>query len=347
MSEERATRTVEESADFLAAIVGNEHQQGQRIQAGPVLEMMYETAVSVSRRHCNGRAVLLGVDRIDLTRIISHMDLVRMEGRLIEVGHSSMVIEVRVFAQRPTERSFLPSHVGYITMVAVDGEGKPVRNIPTINYDTPLGGEAKALAEHRRAQIAERRQALDWLTRNNRVHAEDVRESLEPERYEYVRPEQTVVQVKRQLVPAGYQQDQRIKGGDFLFWADRVATYTARRFTRNDHCITISMNDITFQRPLHMEDQVELRAAVVYVRSHTLEVSVEVIIHSPDGPMHQPDSLDFFIFNFHENGFKKRITTGLLLEDASQESLQRYLQARTRYEFWKSNPESHLSQSPE
>jgi hypothetical protein len=36
----------------------------------------------------------------------------------------------------------------------------------------------------------------------------------------------------------------------------------------------------------------------------------------------------------------------LRLEDGDQESLRRYLKARTRYAYWKAHPESHLTQSP-
>lgn len=340
-------RTVEDSADYLAAIIGNESQRGQRVQAGPILQLMYDAAVSVAWRHSGQRSVLLGIDRIDLTRVISHMDLVRLDGRLVEVGNSSMVIEVRASVQRPWEREFQPSHVGYITMVAVDEHGRAVRDIPKLSYDTPLGSGVKALAEHRRAQITERRQALEWINADDRLRVDDVMEPFRPERYEYLTPEQTQVRVKRQIAPAAFQDDFRIKGGEFLAWLDQVASYTARRFARNDNVITISVNDILFQHPLHVDDRIELSARVVYVRTHTLEVTIDITVDGRDGTTQNMDSIDFFIFNFDESGLKKKITSGLVLDEPDQESLRRYMLARTRYNFWKSNPESHLAQSPE
>ncbi len=342
-----AARTVEHSRDYLAEIVGLESRAGERIQAGPILKLMYETAVAVAFRHCEHRPVMLRLDRIDLTRVISHMDLVRIEGRMIEVGRSSMVIEVRCYAKSPTEREFRPCHVGYLTMVAIDEDGQPVRSLPGLSYDTPAGLESKALASHRRAEILERRQALEWIDREERLRVSDVLEPLEAERYECLVPAQTEVRVKGQVIPANLQPDGRVRAGDLLVWLDRVATYTASQFTRSDHVVTLSVNDVVFKRPLHATDRIELISRVAYVRTHTLEVAVDIIVHTLDGAQYPLDSVEFFLINYGPNGAKRRVTSGLVLDEADQDGLRRYLKARTRFHFWKAHPESHLSQSPE
>jgi acyl-CoA thioesterase 11/acyl-coenzyme A thioesterase 9 len=339
------TRTVDDSVDYLAEIVGDEARQGQRMQAGPILKLMYETAVAVALRHSGQRAVLLRMDRIDLTRQICHMDLLRLDGRLIEAGSSSMVVEVRGSSRRPAEREFSPSHVGFFTMVAIGSAGQTSRNNPKLSYDTPRGAEAQALAAHRRAELAERRQALEWIDRADGFRVEDVVEPDPIPRYDYVKPEQTRAQVKGQLSSQGAHPDGRIRGGDLLLWLDRVATYTARHFTRNDRVITLSVNDVLLKRPLHNTDQIELDARVAYVRTHTLEVDIDITVHQLHGPPWALGTVEFLIINFDASGGKKKITTGLSLDDGDQEGLRRYLKARTRYSFWKSNPESHLIQS--
>ena len=343
----QATCTVEDSADFTATIVGDETQRGQRVQAGPILRLMYGAAESVTRRHCGCQTVLLGLDRIDLTRVISHMDLVRFDARLIDVGNSSMVIEVRASVQRPMEREFSPSHVGFITMVAVDEAGRPIRDIPKLNYDTPLGAEARALAEHRRAQLAERKQALEWIAARDSLRPEDVIEPFQIERYDYLTPPQTTVQVRRPASTRRAEGNVRIRAGELLMWADQVATYTAQRFANNDHAVTISVNDILFKRPMRREERIELFAQVAYVRSHSLEVAVDIVLQLPDGSTEYVASIDFLIFNYHRSGLKKKITTGLRFEPGDLSGMRRYLHARTRYNFWKSHPESHLTQSPD
>lgn len=339
-------RPVEYSADFLADVMGQSAYAGQRVQAGPVLKMMYNTAVSVALRHSGYRSVLLGIDRIDLANRICHMDLVRLEGKVIEVGRSSMVIEVACFAKAPGEREITQTHVGFVKMVAVDDRGNPLRPIPGLDYNSPMGAEAKALAAHRRAQLAERQQALEWIEAKEEFKVSEVIESEPTVRYEYLRPRDTIVNVKSQIISQEVHRDGRVPGGDFLVWLDRIATYTASQFTRNAHVITLALNDILFKRPLHATDRIELTSRVILVRAHTLEVSIEVTVHTLEGDRYALDSVDFLIINFHPSGAKKKITTGLLLDDADQESLKRYIRARTRYSFWKSNPESHLTQTP-
>ena len=69
-------------------------------------------------------------------------------------------------------------------------------------------------------------------------------------------------------------------------------------------------------------------------------------MHTLEGEQYSLDSVTLLILNYHASGPKKKITTGLDLSDDDQDSLKRYIKARTRYSFWKSNPESHLTQSP-
>ena len=342
-----AARTVEDSQDFLAEIVGSESQAGQRIQAGPILKMTYDTAVAVAFRHCGIRPVMLRLDRIDLTRVICHMDLVRLEGRMVEAGRSSMVIEVRCFAKRPTEREFNPCHVGFVTMVAIDEQGQPAKQIPPLSYDTPGGNETKALAAHRRAQLNERESALEWIDRENRLRVDDVVEPVPFERYEYLSPEETIVRLKGQVISPSVFMDGRVRAGELLIWLDRLANYTARQYTRNDHTITLSINDVVFKRPLHATDRIEMVSRVTYVRTHTLEVSIDIIVHTLTGEQYELDRVEFFLISFNPIGEKKRITTGLDLTGEDQEALRRYLKARTRFSYWRAHPESYLTQSPE
>jgi acyl-CoA hydrolase len=340
-------RTVEASQDYLAEIVGVETLTGRRIQAGPILKLMYDTGVAVAFRHCGMRPVLARLDRVDLTRVLCHMDLVRIEGRMVEVGRSSMVVELRCYAKPPREREFTPRLVAFLTMVALDEAGQPARSIPGLSYDTPQGRVSKALAAHRRAEIEERKSALAWIDAEERLRVNDVVESRAVERYDMQRPQDTIVRVKSQVISPSPQPDGRVRAGDLLMWLDRVATYTARQFCRNEDVITLSLNDLVFKRPLHATDRIELLSRVTYVRTHTLEVAVDVIVHTLEGEQAPLDRVEFFLLNFSPSGEKRRITTGLVLDEDDQEGLRMYLKARTRFNFWKAHPESHLTQLPE
>jgi acyl-CoA hydrolase len=176
---------------------------------------------------------------------------------------------------------------------------------------------------------------------------EDVFEPHPAVRYDYLSPEETVVRVKGQIIHSGNYPDRRVRAGDLLVWLDRVANYTARHFTRNENVVTLSVNDVEFTRPLHATDRIELVSRVIYVRTHTLEVWIDIIVHTLEGKQYGMDSVQFFILNHHPSGENKKITTGLRLSAEDQDNLRRYLKARTRFAFWKSHPESHLIQSPE
>ena len=84
---------------------------------------------------------------------------------------------------------------------------------------------------------------------------------------------------------------------------------------------------------------------MVYVRTHVVEVCIDIIVHTMGGEQYAMDSVNFILLNYQPNGAKKKIHTGLRLSDEDQDSLRRYLRARTRHAFWRSNPESHLIQS--
>ena len=193
----------------------------------------------------------------------------------------------------------------------------------------------------------ERESALEWIDRENILRVDDVVEPLPVDRYDYLSPDETLVRLKGQVFSPSIFMDGRVRAGELLIWLDRLANYTARQFTRNDHTITLSINDVVFKRPLHAADRIEMVSRVTYVRTHTLEVSIDIIVHTLSGEQYELDRVEFFLISFNSSGEKKRITTGLELTSENQEDLRRYLKARTRFSYWKAHPESYLTQSPE
>ena len=115
--------------------------------------------------------------------------------------------------------------------------------------------------------------------------ASDIEDPLNKEgKTEFLTISQTEVLVKRQFFPKHINLNTTVFGGEVLLWMDKVATHTARHFTKN-HCIftstfcfffvflflltelgmlTVSMNRVTFKKPLFPNDVVEMRARVVY-----------------------------------------------------------------------------------
>ncbi len=323
-----------DSATYLAEIVGEESLQGQRMQAGAILDLMDVVAGQVAIQHCGGPAVTLSFDRVDLILPIMHADLIRLEGRLAAVGNSSMMVEVDVFRQDIPTRQFIPVQTSFVTMVAIDANRRPNRNIPGLRVETPEERAVHARAQQHKAMAAAWTRMHEETRALTRLRAADVEDPVNRGKQEYLRPDDTVIHVRRAFMPRHTNILGTVFGGDVLLWMDRVATNCARRFTRDPNMITLAMNRILFKEPIFTTDLVEMVARVVYVRRYTLEVEIAVTLRRLDGREVPSHSGYFTVLDYDDTGVKHPIRTGLQLSDADPENLLRYLQARRRHEFW-------------
>jgi acyl-CoA hydrolase len=333
-----------DSRTYLAEIVGEENLQGQRMQAGAILDLMDVVAGRAAAHHAGTHVVTLSFDRVDLVHPIIHGDLVRLDSYVADVGRSSIMVGVEVTRQDPFTRDFVPIQRSYVTMVAIDENRRPNRDIPAL----ALEGE-----EERRLNadaLAHRELTREWVAMQERtrqrgpLRVEEVEEPLNREKREYLTPAETVVRVQRQFMPRHLNVLGTIFGGDILLWMDRVATYAARLFTRSRHTVTLSMNRLLFKQPIFATDLVEMTARVVYVRHYTLEVQIEVTLRR--GEERIPSHSGYFtVLNYDESGFKRPVVTGLRLSADDPESLLRYQLARERHAFWRSH-QAELGPAP-
>jgi len=228
----------------------------------------------------------------------------------------------------------------YVTMVAIDEQRRPNRNIPGVALATD---EERAL--HADA-LAHKELTRQWVQMQEQTRARvpltvaQVEEPLNREKREWLTPTETTVTVRRMFMPRHLNVLGTIFGGDILLWMDRVATYTARLFTRNRHAVTLSMNRILFKQPIYATDLVEMTARVVYVRRYTLEVEIDVTLRR-GGQAISSHSGYFTVLNYDESGFKRPIITGLRLSDDDPDGLMRYLLARERHHFWRTRQAEH------
>jgi len=332
---ERSSKTPAESVVVLSEIVGEENLAGQRMQAGAILDLMDIAAGRTAMAHSGTPVVTLSFDRVELLQPIIHLDLVRMEGRVVQVGNSSMMVCVDVSRQDAHTREFIPIQRSFITMVAVDANGRPDKTIPTLRLesDADRALHAEALEHKRLAQLWRESQAA--AAQRTGLRADEVEEPENRGKREYLRPAETAVTVRRVFMPRNMNQLGTIFGGDILIWMDRVAIHTARLFTRNRNVVSLAMNHILFDRPILTTDLVEMSARVTYVRKYTLEVEIAVAVQRMDGTRETSHTGMFTVLNYDDSGFKRPIVAGLRLEDADQEGLKRYHLARERHRFWR------------
>jgi acyl-CoA hydrolase len=281
---------------------------------------------------------------VDLVHPILHGDLVRLEGTVVDVGRSSITVAVDVTRQDPFTRELVPSQRCYVTMVAIDEQRRPDRNIPALAIETDAERALNAEAlEHRRL-------TAEWVAMQEQARARpplavaEVEDPLNRDKREWLGPEETLVRVRRMFMPRNLNVMGTIFGGDILLWMDRVATYAARLFTRNRHVVTLAMNRLLFKQPIFATDLVEMTARVVYVRRFTLEVEIEVRLLRAGGEQVDSHSGFFTVLNYDESGFKRPVLAGLRLSDDDPVTLLRYHLARQRHLFWQRH--RHPPQAP-
>jgi len=334
-------KTIAETSDFLADVIGEESQKGKFMQAGVLLDTIDSLAGRIAYKYSGGSVVTLSFDRVDLLKPVLQLDLVRLEGRLIFVGNSSMVVEIKGFRHTITSNIFQQVCLCYVTMVAVSADtGRPRTGLPLLKYTSDEEIKLKSDVLNRKERAKEWAEIQAHVDGLGPLKAAEIEDPLNLGKREYFTIKQTEVVTRRQFLPRHVNHHNTIFGGDILLWMDSVATYTARNFTRSPYMKTISMNRIFFKKPLYISDIVEMRARVVYVRTYVLEVEINVNLERANGEKLLSHSGFFTILNADETWMKQRINNGLKLEDDDQESLKSYLKAKERFTFWRDHETS-------
>lgn len=328
----RKIKRPSDSQGYIAQVVGEESLIGQRMVAGELLHMMDFAAADAAVRHAESQLVTLAFDRIELLDYIYHRDFVRYEACVIKAGRSSMVVKVDGFIKSPTEMKIRPGHSGFITMVAIDGNGRPNKNIPAIRYESPTDLEMKKIAENRECQIRERKQGILEIDRLEQVNPDDLRDYYP--RDQHFRPGETALTIRKRFLPRNANTLGIVFGGDTIQLMEELAVATGRQFTGNVRMVTIAMEDVLFLKPLYVGDLVEMTAQVAFVASNTLIVEIVVKalggIGSRNGQITNKGT--FTVFNYDTAGRKKVIRNGLDLSGADAAVQKCYLREQMKYE---------------
>ncbi len=120
------------------------------IHGGTVMKLCDEAAGLAAIRHSRCRVVTAGMDRMTFLTPIHVGELVTFQASVNAVWNTSMEVGVRVDTEDPRTGASRHSNSAYLTMVAVDEDGRPVR-VPPLAPGTDT--------ERRRAQEAQLRRA--------------------------------------------------------------------------------------------------------------------------------------------------------------------------------------------
>jgi acyl-CoA hydrolase len=133
--------------------VGNVH-------GGTILRLADEVAALAAIKHSRMRVVTVGVDRVNFHVPIYVGELVTLSATVNAAWRTSMEVGVRVEAENPRTGDHRHTNTAYITMVALDEEGKPAP-VPPLEARTATQKRRRREAELRRAnRLAERAQIL-------------------------------------------------------------------------------------------------------------------------------------------------------------------------------------------
>jgi acyl-CoA hydrolase len=131
------------------------------IFGGILLQWIDLAAAIAAARHAGSPVVTAAMDRVHFLRPVRLGALVVVQAQVNFVAHTSMEVGVRVFVEDLRTRERTQATRAYVTMVAVDGTGKPAP-VPALVLETDEDRRRHAAAEQRRAvNLSERRIIAD------------------------------------------------------------------------------------------------------------------------------------------------------------------------------------------
>ena len=153
-------RAVNESRSVLVQWMGpSDANAAGFVHGGTVMKLCDEAAAAAAIRHARSRVVTAAVDRMTFLQPVHVGDLLTLQASVNAVWRTSMEVGVRVQSENPASGQVRHTNSAYITMVAVNADGRPVGGISPLRCQTPDEQRRAREAQVRRAnRLAERDQ---------------------------------------------------------------------------------------------------------------------------------------------------------------------------------------------
>jgi acyl-CoA hydrolase len=155
-------RTVADSRSVLVHWMGpTDANSAGFVHGGVVMKLCDEVAGLTAIRHSHRRVVTAAADRMTFLLPIHIGELVTLNASVNAAWHTSMEVGVRVEAENPRTGVVRHTNTAYLTMVAVDDEGRPA-SIPPLRATSADERRREAEAQLRRTnRLAEREQIVE------------------------------------------------------------------------------------------------------------------------------------------------------------------------------------------
>jgi acyl-CoA hydrolase len=154
-------RPVSESCAVLTHWMGvTDANSAGNIHGGTIMKLADEAAGLAAIKYSRQRVVTAGIDRMDFLVPIYIGELVTFRAMVNAAWRTSMEVGVRVEAENPITGESRRTNAAYLTMVALDAEGRPAP-VPPPLATTSVEQRRLREAELRRSnRLAEREQIL-------------------------------------------------------------------------------------------------------------------------------------------------------------------------------------------
>ena len=130
------------------------------VHGGTIMKLADEVAGLSAIKHSRMRVVTVGMDRMNFLYPILIGELVTFSAMVNAAWNTSMEVGVRVDAENPRTGGVRHTNTAYLTMVALDEQGRPTP-VPDVIADSPTEQRRMREAELRRAnRLAERAQIV-------------------------------------------------------------------------------------------------------------------------------------------------------------------------------------------
>jgi acyl-CoA hydrolase len=144
-----APRTPSESAtEMLELVLPNDTNNLGNLLGGRLMHWIDMAAAAAARRHARRIAVTASMDSLDFLHPARRGDQIVLKAKVNRAFSSSMEVGVKVFSEDTANGELFHVASAYLTFVAINDNGRPVR-VPPI---TPESED-----EHRRFEAAGRR----------------------------------------------------------------------------------------------------------------------------------------------------------------------------------------------
>src|SRR5437763_16452997 len=119
-------KPVSESATQMSHWMGvTDANSAGNIHGGTIMNLADEAAALAAIKHARQRVVTVGIDRMDFLVPIYVGELVTFRATVNAAWQTSMEVGVRVEAANPRTGDSRHTNPAYLTMVALDSDGRP------------------------------------------------------------------------------------------------------------------------------------------------------------------------------------------------------------------------------